>query len=99
MESEFVEFAIIAPGAVSANTNIDLPGYVGKVSQLVAAIKFSGSDGTAAASATALTVVTTTPGAGEIQLVDEDTIQLGDATTTRDLLILVYIPKGSVSGT
>ena len=98
MISEFVEFAIVVPGAVAANTNIDLPGYVGKVSQLVAAYKVTLSDGTASGAISSLTVVTGTPGAGQIQLVDEDTIQLGDATTALDLLILVYIPKGSVSG-
>jgi len=89
---------VLAPGAVTAGTNIDLPAWAPKISELVAAILFTGSDGTAAASATALTEVTATPASGEIQVVDEDTIVLGDNTTTRDLLILVYLPKGEISG-
>jgi len=36
-----------------------------------------------------LTIVTTTPTAGQIQLVDENNVKLGDATVDGDLLILV----------
>jgi len=36
-----------------------------------------------------LTIVTTTPAAGQIQLVDENNVVLGDATADGDLLILV----------
>lgn len=93
-----VEVLILAPGDVAANTNIDFPAYAKKARQLVAAIKFTGSDATVAAVASNLTVVNTTPGAGQIQLVDEDTIQLGDALTTRDLLVIVYVAKGEYSG-
>jgi len=36
-----------------------------------------------------LTIVTTTPAAGQIQLVDKNNVVLGDATVDGDLLILV----------
>jgi len=112
-----VEVAVIRPGAVSANTNIDLPVYYKKIASLIAAFKTTKVDVSHAACAasgavyssdtvlasplnvlTALSVVTTTPGAGQIQLVDEDTIQLGDAVKDGEEIILVYLPKGEVPG-
>jgi len=40
-----------------------------------------------------LTVVTTTPAAGQIQLVDENNVVLGDATTDEDILLLILVKK------
>jgi len=87
-----------APGAVAAGTNIDIPDWAPKIRELVAAIKVTLSDATVAGSIANLTVVSETPASGQIQLVDENTYKLGDDTTARDLIILVYVAKGEYSG-
>ena len=87
----------IAPGATTAGSNISLPSYV-KASKILGAVKLSLSDATNAGTVTSLTVATTTPSTGEIYLVNESTIQLGDNTTARDVIIIMYIEKGEFSG-
>ncbi len=47
---------------------------------------------------TELSVVSDTPGSGEIQLVDKHTIQLGDAINDGEALILYYIGYGEIPG-
>lgn len=44
------------------------------------------------------TIVETTPGTGEVQLVDERTIKVGDAIGAEDYVIICYIEKGAFSG-
>ena len=66
--------------SIGAGTAIDISALVeGNVRTLVAARKFIGSDGTAAAAHSALTVVTATPAAGEIQLSGKKEVKCGDA--------------------
>ena len=93
-----VKTIIFAPGAVTAGTNISLPDWAPKVSEIAAAIKITLSDASTAGSVTSLTVTSTTPSSGEIQLVDESTIVLGDDTTARDVLVLIVVEKGEYSG-
>jgi len=69
------------PGAVAAGTNIDLPSGSPPIENIVNATLFRGSDGTVAAAEVAVTATK----------VDENTITLDAATTTRDVLILRYI--------
>lgn len=82
---------VIAPGTVAANTDISIPGRLHKIT---AARKFTGSDGTNAADSSALTVATQTPGAGEIWLSAEGTVQLGDALTGRNVVIIQGVAIG-----
>jgi len=89
---------VIAPGATTAGDSISLPSGAPEAKAIVSAVLFSGSDATNPASATALTVVDETPSSGQIQLVDESTVKLGNNTTTRDLLIITYIEKNSQPG-
>ena len=106
--TEYIKSIRFVPGAVAANTNITVPAYAGKIAKLVAAFIHRGVNqsvnegGTATYTITVkadvLTVVNAAPAAGEIQLVDEQTVQLGDALNAEDVLELVYIPKGAVSG-
>lgn len=67
------------PGAVAAGTPIDLPAYMPRLVRLHrvevnAAVK---------------TVVTTTPAAGQAQLLGEGTIVLGDALVAGDRVTLL----------
>lgn len=80
---------LVAPGAKAAQADIALPAYAQGASKIIAAILFQGSDGTAAALATNLTVVSAAPAAGEVWLKDANTIQVGNAITTRDFVILI----------
>jgi len=54
----------------------------------------SGSD--AVSEAETKTVVTATPGGGQVQKVDEDTIQLGDAILAGDEVVIQYLPVGEL---
>lgn len=54
----------------------------------------SGSD--AVSEAETKTVVTTTPASGEVQKVDEDTIQLGDAILAGDEVVIQYLSVGEL---
>ena len=47
---------------------------------------------------TELTVVTAAPASGEIQLVNKNTIQLGDATIADDVLELTVLNYGDIPG-
>jgi len=75
-----------APGAKSADTNIDLPAGSPSIAEVKNAEIFRGSDGSAAAAKVAATPTK----------VDADTIKLNVATTDRDLLVLRYIAVGEV---
>ena len=85
--------------SVTAGTEIDISSYVHEdIYKIVSAYLFTGSDGTAAASWTTLTLTddglltTTSPGAGEIALTGRRAITLGSDTTGREILILQYLP-------
>jgi len=88
----------IAPGAVTAGTAISIPSGAPKIGELVSAVLFSGSDATNPASATALTVVSGTPASGQIAKSSSTQVVLGDNTTTRDLLVITYIPETGAPG-
>ena len=75
-----------APGAVTAGTNIDIPAGAAKISGIISAEIFRGSDGTAAAAKVAATATK----------VDEDTITLDVDTTALDLLVLRYNAIGEI---
>jgi len=93
--SKMIEFL---PGTKSANTNIDLPSGAPKVASILRAEDIDTGAYTAAADVApaTLTVVTTTPGAGQIQLIDENTIQLGDATTGNTSIRLLVVEIGEL---
>ena len=111
-----MEVVAMVPGAVSAGTEITLPGYAKPISALVAALKtgrvsitHAACAATSAAYATAttlgtpinvltsLTIVDTTPSAGQIQVTGDNTVVLGDDLQDGDLLILIYVGKGDLS--
>jgi len=80
-----------APGATGALTTIALPAEFYPADELLAAIFFKGSDGTAPAVAQVLIVDpkgTASPASGHIALLDDNNFRMGDATTTRDLVLL-----------
>jgi len=91
---------ILAPGAKSANADIDFPSWAPKARALCAVTVLSLTEGTPNTwTVSNKTIVTSgTPGTGEAILYDEDTIHIGDAITTSDLVVVVYIPKGEYSG-
>jgi len=82
---KFVEVSF-CPGAVTSGSNIDLPSGSPPISKIVDCTLFRGSDGTVAAAEVSATATK----------VDSDTITLDVDTTTRDLLVLRYIPVGAI---
>lgn len=84
-----VEYAW-APGAVNANTNVDLPAVAPKIRRLTRVEVSTMSDGTVAGATVTKAIVTGAPGAGQVALVDKDTVVFGDALTTRDVVRLTY---------
>jgi len=83
---------IVRPGALAANANCALPTWAKGAWDLVELYTFLGSDGTAAASMVAKTKVakgTAAPGAGNACLYDADNLRIGDALTTRDMVVAV----------
>jgi len=83
---------MVRPGAYTANTNLALPTWAKGAWDLVELYCFLGSDGTAAASMVAKTKVakgTAAPGAGNACLYDSDNLRIGDALTTRDMVVAV----------
>ena len=90
---------VLIPGAVAANTPIDLPPHVPDLDTLVAASLLSMGQYTATTdNAPNDLTVTTASGdlaAGQIRLNSARQIQLGDATTTFDVLRLVAVPVGT----
>lgn len=77
---------VLAPGAVNAGTDIPIPV---RLARLVAARRYDPTSGP-----TALTVVTTTPAAGQIYLSAEGTVQLGDDLTATQQVILEGVAVG-----
>lgn len=77
---------VFAPGAKSADTNIDLPAGSPSIAEVKNAEIFRGSDGTNAATKVDVTATK----------VDANTIKLDVATTDRDLLVLRYVAVGEV---
>ena len=92
---------ILVPITVStgANTDILLPGGL-KLSKIGAAYRFVGSDGTAAAAHSALTVTTyNTLAAGEIALkADRKNVKCGDGLDAKCSLVLLGIAPGEAQG-
>lgn len=90
---------LFIPGAVAANTPINLPADIPDLDTLVAARLLSMGQYTAAAdnAPNDLTVVTASGNlaAGQIRLNGARQIQLGDATTTFDVIELVVVPVGT----
>ena len=93
-----MKIIMFPPGTVSAGENISLPSYAPAVKNIVAAYHIVLSDASTTASITSLTVTSSTPSSGEIQLIDESTVKLGDATTDLSILVLVVVAKGEYSG-
>ena len=87
---------VIVSGAKAANVNIPLPAWAKGAQDLLQLAVMAGSDGTAVAVATEYTINpfgTETNAAGEASLYDEDNIRVGDALTTRDIIICTLIYK------
>lgn len=84
---------IILPGLTTAGDNISLPANAPPVSALQGGILIQVGEYTVGSdeAPTDLTVVDSSPSAGEIALVDESTVVLGDNTDTFNLLQLNVI--------
>ncbi len=76
------------PGAVAAGTSISLTNICNGMSRILRCTVYTGSDGTAAAVGSNKTVVSTAPVAGQVHLYDKSNIRLGDATNTRDFIMI-----------
>ena len=94
------EVVVPITGSVPAGTSIDLSPYVPfDVFKIIKAVKFVGSDGTAAASNSELTLVDsgyltgTAPGAGEIALSSHREVKVGDDLDARAKLILSVVTR------
>lgn len=87
---------VINSGAKAANADIPLPTWAKGGQNLLELTVFSGSDGTGSAVATTYTINdfgTASNATGEASLYDEDNIRVGDALTTRDVILVVVIYK------
>ena len=80
--------AVIAPGAVTAGSNISLPQPYPDISVIVSCIHITLSD-----ASTAGTV--TTPTATKV---DDRTFTLDEDTTARSVVVLIYVAEGEMSG-
>jgi len=83
---------VVTPAVKAAGTSIPLPTQFQGAEDLLALTHFVGSDGTAAAVANIRTIVargTSAPSAGQACLYDDNNLRLGDATTTKDLLLCI----------
>ena len=75
----------------AAGTEISLPTGI-KARGILSAVKATLTEGTPNTfTVTTLTVVSGTPSSGQIQLLNESTIVLGDDFATTDILILVLM--------
>lgn len=88
--------------SVAADADISLPAGA-KLDEIGAAWKFVGSDGTAAAAFSALTVDAkgdgNTEGAGHIKLQADGTkVRVGDALDSKSMIIIFGIAPGEVQG-
>lgn len=81
-------------GAVTANTPVALPGGA-RMQRLTRVTLFTGSDGTVAAAASELTIVTDAPEAGECRLVGDGQIEFGDALTAANKVTIEGDELGS----
>ena len=83
------------PGAVAANTDIDLPATYPKIAAIIGAKKLSLTEGTPNLYTVAdLTVAAPdTLTTGQIARVDKDTYKLGDATLTSEKIEMIVIPE------
>ncbi len=86
---------VYAPAAaVDANAAQDLPGGA-RLQSLTRVVRFRGSDGTAAAAGTVLTVTTDPPDAGKVRMVAGKQLEFGDALTAADLVIIEGVELGA----
>lgn len=72
--------AVIAPGAVTAGTNITLPDHYPDIDSIITCIHVTLSDATVAGTVT-------TPTATKV---DSRTFTLGEDTTARSVVFLIY---------
>jgi len=87
---------VLVGGGESAGTEISLPTGI-KAKAIISAVKATLTEGTPNTFTTStLTVTTSTPGTGEIQLYSESSIKLGDTFAKTDLLILTLLEKSEV---
>jgi len=84
-----IMWALMAPGAVTAGTSIALPDYAKPAKKLIDALLLKTAAGALVTEAKKLTVVETTPAAGQIRLVDDDKVVLGEDTAADDVLIVI----------
>ena len=80
--------AVIAPGAVTAGSNITLPQPYPDIAEIVSCIHVVLSDATSAGTVTKPTATK----------VDRRTFTLNEDTNERSIVVLVYIAKGEMSG-
>lgn len=87
---------LFQPGAVTAGTEITLPSDAPQFYKLTRAVKIDtgGYSGTTDVPPVALTIVNTTPTAGQIQLTGPNKVKLGDNTVATTTLHLVGIAYG-----
>ena len=88
---------ILIPGALAANADIDLPAMYPRARALRRVSVVASATDVLTESVKTI-IYTGVPEAGEVILVDEDTINIGDATTNKEFIILDYVEKGEYSG-
>lgn len=88
---------ILIPGALTALSDIDIPAMYPRIRALRRVSVVASATDVLTESVKTI-IYTGEPAAGQVILIDEDTIHIGDATTNTEFIILDYVAKGEYSG-
>jgi len=82
--------AVWLPGAVSIDTAFDLPAHYPEIEELLGGVQLAQAVDDLTTITLAAAVPTTTLGTGYMSKVDGNSIKMGDANGTSDMLIITY---------
>ena len=79
-----------APGAVSADTEFDMPSIYPEIEEIIGGVQLAQAIDVLTTIVLTGAVPATTLGAGKVSLVDGNSIKMGDENAADDLLTIVY---------
>ena len=82
--------AMFVPGAVNANTSLDLPATYPEIKEIIGGVQLAQSTDDLTTIALAGKAPTATLGSGYVSNSDGNSIKMGDANGTSDLVVLTY---------
>lgn len=82
--------AMWLPGAVSADTEMNLPSYYPEIEQIIGGVQLAQATDNLTTIALTGAVPATNLSGGEVSKVDGNSIKMGDANATPDIAILIY---------